>query len=38
MSLGDPLTISVLCNIVLAVALGMLGVHHYHTTNKGDEL
>jgi len=37
MNLADPLTVSIIGNLVLSVALGMLSVHHYHTTiSEGD--
>ena len=35
MDFSNPLFLSVTGNIVLAVALGMLSVHHYHTARKG---
>jgi len=38
MSFTDPLTVSIIGNLVLSVALGMLSVHHYHTTmSEGDK-
>lgn len=33
--LSDPLALSVIGNVVLAGLLGMLSVHHYHTTKRG---
>jgi hypothetical protein len=36
-SINNPLVLSVIGNLVLAVALGMMTVHHYHTTKEKGE-